>query len=51
MSKERLCINCKRFGEDTEGKFYCFLNGEYNNIIHNPEQESCNFFELKEAKK
>jgi len=46
----KLCINCKRFGESEDGRFYCFLNGKYNNIIHSPDKECCNFYEEKKSK-
>jgi len=44
--KDKLCINCKRFGEGNN-KYVCFLNGKYNYTIHNPEKESCNFWSPK----
>jgi len=50
LIEKKICINCKRFGESNK-KFYCFMFGKYNNIIHNPEKECCNFYDEKEAEK
>ena len=44
---EKMCITCKRFGEDNKGKPYCFMFGKYNFIIHNPKMEHCNYWEEK----
>lgn len=40
----KLCINCVRFSESKDGKYYCFLSGRYEETIHNPKMESCNMF-------
>ena len=42
MSKEKKCMNCKRFGE-SDGRFYCLFNGKYHEIINSPE-DCCNLW-------
>ncbi len=51
MTDERRCVNCKYFGESSQHKIYCGRFGKYDEIIHNPEQEKCNFHETKKEKK